>query len=60
MDLPGLELLGPLPPAVQIVTTFSAARTAGCEHPEAAQALLGFLAAPERAASKRRHGMSPP
>jgi molybdate transport system substrate-binding protein len=45
---------------VQIVTTFSAARTAGCEHPEAAQALLGFLAAPERAASKRRHGMSPP
>lgn len=59
-DLPGIDLLGPLPPAVQITTTFSAALTVGCEQPEAAQALLGFLAAPERAASKRRHGMSPP
>lgn len=60
MELPGIDLLGPLPAAVQITTTFSAALTVGCQQPEAAQALLAFLAAPERAASKRRHGMSPP
>ena len=59
LELPGIELLGPLPEAVQIVTTFSAACTPGSGQPEAAQALLAFLAAPERAANKRRHGMSP-
>lgn len=57
MALPGIELLGPLPEAVQIVTTFSAARTSACRQPEAAQALLDFLGSPATADTKQRHGM---
>jgi len=59
MALPGIDLLGPLPEAVQIVTTFSAAHTTACERPKAARGLLGFLASPECAEAKRQHGMSP-
>lgn len=59
MGLPGITVLGPLPPAIQIVTTFSAARTTACEQPDAAQALLAFLASAATADSKRAHGMSP-
>ena len=57
-DLPGITVLGPLPPAIQITTTFSAARTVACEQPEAAQALLAFLASSATAPSKQAHGMS--
>ena len=57
MALPGIELLGPLPEAVQIVTTFSAARTSACHQPEVAQALLDFLGSPATADAKQRHGM---
>lgn len=59
MALPGIDLLGPLPEAVQIVTTFSAAHTTACPQPDTARALLDFLASPATAASKRRHGMAP-
>jgi molybdate transport system substrate-binding protein len=59
MGMPGVDLLGPMPEAVQIHTTFSVAATAACEQPAAAQALLGFLASPCTATHKRRHGMEP-
>ncbi len=59
MGLPGIDLLGPLPEAVQIVTTFSAACTTACDRPEAARALLTFLGSPDGAETKRRCGMSP-
>ena len=59
MALPGVDLLGPLPAAVQITTTFSAARSVGCEQPEAARALLNFLGSTGTAATKQRHGMAP-
>jgi molybdate transport system substrate-binding protein len=59
MGMPGIDLLGPMPEAVQILTTFSVARTTACEQPAAAQALLDFLAAPCTATNKRRHGMEP-
>ncbi|WP_291010478.1 substrate-binding domain-containing protein [Hydrogenophaga sp.] len=58
-DLPGITVLGPLPSAIQIITTFSAARTMACEQPEAVQALLAFLASAATADSKQAHGMSP-
>ena len=57
MAWPGIDLLGLLPEAVQIVTTFSAARTPAGRQPEAARALLDFLGSPATAATKRRHGM---
>ena len=57
--LEGIEVLGPLPPAIQIVTTFAAAVGAAARQPDAARALIAFLASPAAAEAKRRHGMEP-
>lgn len=59
MSLPGITVLGPLPPAIQITTVFSAAVAATSTQPDAARALLAWLAGPETAAAKQRHGMAP-
>ena len=56
----GIDVLGPLPASIQIVTTFSAAVGARTRQPEAARALLDFMASPAAAEAKRRHGMDPP
>ena len=58
-DLAGLDVLGPLPPAIQITTTFAGAVCAASTQPQAARELLAFLAAPQAADLKRRHGMDP-
>jgi molybdate transport system substrate-binding protein len=55
----GIALLGSLPEAIQITTTFSAAIGRASAHHPAAQALLKFLASPAAAAAKRRQGMAP-
>jgi molybdate transport system substrate-binding protein len=57
--LEGIDVLGPLPPAIQIVTSFAAAIGAAARQPEAAQSLILFLASPAAAEAKRRHGMEP-
>ena len=56
---PGVTVVGPLPPAIEVVTTFSAA--GGATGPEAAGAaeLIAFLLSPAAADTKRRHGMEP-
>ncbi|MEO0002998.1 MAG: hypothetical protein RLZZ22_690 [Pseudomonadota bacterium] len=59
MNLEGITLLGPLPPEVQITTTFSAGIAVASTRPESARALIAFLAAPVTAEAKRRHGMDP-
>jgi molybdate transport system substrate-binding protein len=56
----GVDVVGPLPDAIQIVTTFSAAVGARARAPEAARDLLAFMASPATAGAKRRHGMEPP
>ena len=58
-NLPGIEVVGPLPPPVQTVTIFSGGIAAACRRPEAARELLAFMAAPETADVKHRHGMEP-
>ena len=55
----GITIAGPLPPAIQITTTFSAAMTTGCTRPSEVQALLDFMASPEAAEAKQRQGMEP-
>ena len=55
----GIQLLGPLPPEIQIVTTFSAAPAIGSEQPDAVRALLDFMVSADSVESKRRHGMEP-
>lgn len=59
LALPGITVLGALPPAVQIVTVFSAAVTSVSAQPDAVRALLAVWASPEAAIAKRRHGMEP-
>lgn len=59
MGVPGIEVIGGLPEAVQIVTTFSAARAAVSAQAEAVQAFLHFAASVQTADLKRQHGMDP-
>jgi molybdate transport system substrate-binding protein len=57
MNLKGIDLLGPLPDTIQIVTTFSAGVSATSAQADAARALLAFMASPATAETKRRNGM---
>ncbi len=59
MSLPGIDVLGPLPPAIQIVTTFSGGVAAASAQPDAVRALLAFLASPAMGDVKRSNGMDP-
>jgi molybdate transport system substrate-binding protein len=59
IDQPGVEVVGPLPPEIQAVTVFSAGVSSKSADPEAARALVAFLASPETAGAKRRYGMEP-
>jgi molybdate transport system substrate-binding protein len=59
IPLDGINIVGPLPAEVQITTTFSAGLCIGSTQPQAARALLGFLASPETSDAKLRHGMTP-
>ncbi|HEY7670769.1 MAG TPA: substrate-binding domain-containing protein [Gammaproteobacteria bacterium] len=59
MGLPGIEVIGPVPPSIQTVTVFSGAIAANCRRPDEARALLAFLASPAAADAKRRHGLEP-
>ncbi len=60
VNVAGLEVLGPLPAAIQTVTTFSGGVSVRCGQPSAARALLDYLASPITADVKQRHGMEPP
>jgi molybdate transport system substrate-binding protein len=59
MHLRGIDVIGLLPPEIQVATVFSAAVCTASNCPEAAKALLSFFASPEADATKRRHGMEP-
>lgn len=55
----GVELLGPFPPEFQGYVRFSAAVSTSAKNPEAAAALIKFLAGPEAIASIKARGMEP-
>jgi molybdate transport system substrate-binding protein len=59
MHLPGIDVVGPMPPGLEIVTTFSAGRCATSTQTEAVAALLDFMRSAAAADAKRRHGMEP-
>ena len=59
LHVPGIQIVGPLPPAIQITTTFSAGIGALTQQPEAARALLAYLASPAAAEAKCKQGMEP-
>jgi|SRR6185295_14321187 len=53
----GIDIVGPLPADIQIMTTFSGGVQAGAKQADAARAWLAFLAS--SAAVLRKHGMEP-
>lgn len=57
MHLPGIDVLGPLPDAIQITTIFAGGVATASRQPDAVRALLAHLASPGTAATKRAHGM---
>ena len=59
MHLQGIDVLGPLPPTIQITTTFSAGLAATCAQPDAAREVLAFMTSPAADAAKRSNGMEP-
>jgi molybdate transport system substrate-binding protein len=57
--LPGIDVVGPLPPDVQLLTVFSGGVAARCERPDAAGAVLDFMTSAAAADVIRRHWMDP-
>jgi molybdate transport system substrate-binding protein len=59
LPVPGVELLGPFPEEFQGYVRFTAAVSTSAKNPEAAKALIQFLAGPNAAASIKARGMQP-
>ena len=59
MAVAGIDLVGPLPPELQLTTTVTAAVFADARQPDAAQALLAFLSTPAAARVFKAHGLEP-
>ena len=59
VEVPGLKLLGPLPPALQSQVTFTAARGVTTKDSAAADRLLRALSGRDVAARLARHGLEP-
>lgn len=59
LAVPGVELAGPLPPELQLMTRFAAGVCTGTPQAEAARALIRFLATPDTARVMRAKGLQP-
>lgn len=59
LHVPGIEVVGGLPAAVDVVTTFSGAVGTSTAQLDEATALLRFLCSPAADQAKRRQGMEP-
>lgn len=59
LPVKGIDLVGPLPAAMQLVTIFSAGTRAGAANAQAGRALTRFITSPQSAATLRRHGLEP-
>ncbi len=57
LPVPGVDLVGPLPPELQKITVFSAGVVAGSKAPDAARALVAFLASREAVPAITRSGL---
>jgi len=57
--VPGVDLVGPIPEALQTKIGFAAALSAGAKQPDAGKALIGFLSAPAAAATLKANGVEP-
>jgi molybdate transport system substrate-binding protein len=58
-QVPGVEVVGPIPRELQTPALFSAGRLASSSQPAASDALLKYLASPEVAPLLRESGLDP-
>jgi molybdate transport system substrate-binding protein len=56
-SLAGIQVVGPLPPAIQSITVFSGGIAAASADVAAARALLAYMAAPAATSVKQKFGM---
>jgi molybdate transport system substrate-binding protein len=59
LNVPGIQIVGPLPNDIQIITIFSAGLCASSREQARARALMTWLASPTTADAKKQHGMEP-
>lgn len=59
LHVPGIRIIGSLPPEIQVTTTFTAAIPKGCQRNAQARELLQFLSSPATTPAKLRQGMTP-
>jgi molybdate transport system substrate-binding protein len=59
LPIAGIDIVGPIPPEAQKITTFSGGVAANSKEPEIAKQFLQFLASPEAAAAIKKSGMQP-
>jgi molybdate transport system substrate-binding protein len=59
IHVPGIAVVGPLPPAIQTVTIFAAGIASTSAQPQQTADLIAYLASPETDAAKREQGMEP-
>ena len=59
LPIPGIDIVGPLPAEIQVITVFSGGVHSSAGEAEAARAWLDFITSPQSAAVLRKHGMEP-
>jgi molybdate transport system substrate-binding protein len=59
LDVPGIEIAGPLPADVQSVTLFACGVCASAANEAGAREFISYLTSAETDAAKRRQGMEP-
>jgi molybdate transport system substrate-binding protein len=57
LHVPGIDIVGPLPPEIQAMTMFAAGVSSSSSQVKQAGALIAYLTSPEAEAAKRQHGM---
>jgi molybdate transport system substrate-binding protein len=59
MAVDGIDVVGPLPPEIQMVTPFVAGTPASASHAEAGKAVIDFLITPEAKRVLKAKGLEP-
>ena len=59
LPIEGIDIVGPVPAAIQRVTIFSAGIASAAKQPEAAKALIACLAGTEAAGAITKSGLEP-
>lgn len=59
MAVPGIDIVGPLPADVQLMTVFSAGVSTSAKNADGAKALIQFLTTPKAAAVMKSKGLEP-